>query len=219
VLQALGVDLDVPEAQTCCGQPVHNSGGEREARRVARTTLAAFAGSEVVVTPSGSCAAMVRHGWPELFAGRPEEAEARRLAANTWELSQFLISVLGVDRLPVRFEARATWHPSCHLERWLGGSGASLTVLGMVEGLELVPLPGARDCCGFGGTFSVKMPATSAAMTEEKCDRVLSTGAEVLVAADMGCLRTIRRRLAQRGAEVRTLHTAELLAEGWQGRV
>jgi L-lactate dehydrogenase complex protein LldE len=216
VLEALGVEVDFPAGQTCCGQPAFNSGYQDSARRAARAYLRAFAGSEHVVSISGSCAAMVRH-YPALFAGRPEEAEAQALAARTWELSQFLVDVLGVEALPVRGSGTVTLHHSCHTRRLLGVVEQPEKLLGMVGGITYVPLPRARDCCGFGGTFAVKMPAISAAMVDEKVDHVLATGAGTLAGLDMSCLMNIEGRLRRRGAKVQVKHLAEILAEGWHG--
>jgi len=215
VLEALGVTVDFPAAQTCCGQPAFNSGYRDDARRSARAFLRAFAGSEHVVAISGSCAAMVRHNYPALFEGRPEAAAARALAARTYEFSQFLVDVLRVDDLPVACSARATLHHSCHTRRMLGVVEQPARLLGMVEGLELVPLPRAQDCCGFGGTFAVKMPAISTAMVDEKVDHILDTGADLVVGLDMSCLMNIEGRLRRRGSRVEVRHVAELLASGW----
>jgi L-lactate dehydrogenase complex protein LldE len=217
VLEALGVEVDFPAGQTCCGQPAFNSGYQDSARRAARAYLRAFAGSEHVVSISGSCAAMVRQHYPALFAGRPEEAEAQALAARTWELSQFLVDVLGVEALPVRGSGTVTLHHSCHTRRLLGVVEQPEKLLGMVDGITYVPLPRARDCCGFGGTFAVKMPAISAAMVDEKVDHVLATGAGTLAGLDMSCLMNIEGRLRRRGAKVQVKHLAEILAEGWHG--
>lgn len=216
VLEGLGVQVDFPTAQTCCGQPAFNSGYEDGARRSARAYLRAFAGSEHVVSISGSCAAMVRCHYPALFAGRPEEAAARDLAARTFEFSEFLTNVLNVGALPVRGSGAVTLHHSCHTRRLLGVLEQPERLLGMIDGITYVPLPRSQDCCGFGGTFAVKMPAISAAMVDEKVDHVLATGAGTLTGLDMSCLMNIEGRLRRRGAAVRVKHLAELLAEGWR---
>ena len=217
VLGKLGVAVDFPDAQTCCGQPAYNAGHREGARATARAFLRAFAGSQYVVSVSGSCAAMVRDGFPELFAGRPEEAAAAALAARTFEFSQFLVDVLGVEELPVARRATATLHHSCHTRRLLGVVEQPERLLGMVEGLEYIPLPHAELCCGFGGTFAVKMPRISTAMVDEKVDRVLDTGAELLVGLDMSCLMNIEGRLRRRGHRLEVRHLAEVLAAGWRG--
>ena len=215
VLESLGVTVDFPPAQTCCGQPAFNSGYRDDARRSARAFMRAFADSEHVVAISGSCAAMVRDKYPVLFEGRPEAAAASALAARTYEFSQFLVDVLRVDRLPVACSTRATLHHSCHTRRMLGVVEQPERLLGMVEDLELVPLPRAQDCCGFGGTFSVKMPAISTAMVDEKVDHILETGAGLVVGLDMSCLMNIEGRLRRRGSSVAVRHLAEVLARGW----
>jgi L-lactate dehydrogenase complex protein LldE len=216
VLEGLGVSLDFPAGQTCCGQPAFNSGYHDSARRSARAFLRAFCASEYVVSISGSCAAMVRQHYPLLFAGQPEEADARALAARTYEFSQFLVDVLRVDDLPSSGSGTVTLHHSCHTRRMLGVVEQPERLLSMVEGLKYVPLPRARDCCGFGGTFAVKMPAISEAMVDEKVDHVLATGAELLTGLDMSCLMNIEGRLRRRGAHVAVKHLAEVLAQGWR---
>jgi L-lactate dehydrogenase complex protein LldE len=216
VLRGLGVTVDFPAGQTCCGQPAFNSGYVDDARRSARAFIDAFAGSEHVVSISGSCTAMVRHHYPELFPEGPERRRAESLAARTHEFSQFLVDVLEVDELPVAYPAVVTMHHSCHTMRLLGVRDGPERLLGMVDGLEYRPLPRARECCGFGGTFAVKMAAISAAMVDRKVDHVLETGAGVLVGLDMSCLMNIGGRLHRRGAPVATKHLAEVLAEGWR---
>ena len=216
VLRGLGVTVDFPAGQTCCGQPAFNSGYVDEARRSAKSFIDAFAGSEHVVSVSGSCAAMVRHHYPGLFPPGPARRRAEALAARTFELSQFLVDVLGVDDLPVVYPAVATMHHSCHTMRLLGVKEGPERLLGMVDGLEYRPLPRARECCGFGGTFAVKMPAISGALVDRKVDHVLETGADVLVGLDMSCLMNIEGRLRRRGARVAVKHLAEVLAAGWR---
>ena len=216
VLRRLGVAVDFPAAQTCCGQPAYNAGYADAARTSARAFLRAFAGVDPVVSISGSCAAMVRDGYPRLFAGRPEEAAAADLAGRTFEFSEFLVDVLGVEELPVRGERTATFHHSCHTRRLLGVSEQPERLLAMVEGLEYRPLAHPELCCGFGGTFAVKMARISSAMVDEKVDAVLATGADLLVGLDMSCLMNIEGRLRRRGSAVEVRHLAEVLATGWQ---
>ena len=216
VLERLGVTVDFPARQTCCGQPASNSGYPDEARAAARAYLRAFAGGNQVVSISGSCAAMVREHYPRLFAGRPEEAAARDLAERTFEFSEFLVDVLGLEDLPVTMHCKATLHHSCHALRMLGIAEQPERLLRAIEGLEYVPLAKGRDCCGFGGTFSVKMPAISTAIVDEKVDHVLETGADVLVGLDESCLLHIESRLRRRGCSLPVRHLAEVLAEGWQ---
>jgi L-lactate dehydrogenase complex protein LldE len=215
VLRRAGCTVEFPRAQTCCGQPAWNSGFAREARSVARTLLDAFEGCQHVVAPSGSCVGMLRHGYGPLFAGEPRELErARNLASRTHELAQFLVGVLGVEDLGARFAGRATYHPSCHGLRIAGVRDEPERLLARVGGLELVPLPRAEDCCGFGGAFCVKLPAISAAMVGEKVDHVLESGAPVVIGTDMGCLANIEGHARKRGLDLRAVHLAEVLASG-----
>ncbi len=209
--------VDFPAGQTCCGQPAYNAGFADAARDTARAFLRAFAGAEHVVSVSGSCAAMVREEFPRLFAGRPEEAAALELAARTFEFSQFLVDVLGVNELPVARRATATIHHSCHTRRLLGVVEQPVRLVGMVEGLEYIPLEHSELCCGFGGTFAVKMPRISTAMVDEKVDRILDTGADLVIGLDMSCLMNIEGRLRRRGHRLEVRHLAEVLAAGWQG--
>lgn len=213
VLERCGLRVDFPQGQTCCGQPAFNSGFPDEARRAARTWLAAFRESEAIVAPSGSCVAMVRHQFAELFHDSPAElAEARRLAARTWEFSEFLVSVLGREDLGAVFEGAAGYHESCHLLRELGISREPRALLGKVAGLELKELDLARECCGFGGTFSVKFPELSAAMADDKLRSTQRAGVETLVACDMSCLMHLEGRARRLGLPIRCVHLAELLA-------
>ena len=216
VLRDLGVAVDFPAGQTCCGQPAYNSGFRDSARSTARAFLRAFAASENVVSVSGSCAAMVRDGFPDLFAGEPEEADATALAARTYEFSEFLVDVLGIEELPVTWRGTATLHHSCHTRRLLGVVEQPERLLGMIDGLEYLPLPGAEQCCGFGGTFAVKMPHISTAMVDEKVDHILETGADVVVGLDASCLMNIEGRLRRRGSRLEVRHLAEVLAAGWR---
>jgi L-lactate dehydrogenase complex protein LldE len=212
VLRRFGCEVDFPEAQVCCGQPAFNSGYRDEARSVARTLLDAFEASEHVVSPSGSCTGMIHHYYEELFRDEPEAlALARRLRDKTREFSQFLRQVLGIEQLAARFPESVTYHASCHGSRLLGAKREPLELLNMVEGIELRELPRCEDCCGFGGTFSVKLSDLSAAMADEKVTNIESTGARYLVGTDMGCLMNIAGRMRRRRVEVEALHLAELL--------
>ncbi len=159
---------------------------------------------------------MVRDGFPRLFAGRPEQAAAAALAARTFEFSEFLVDLLGVEELPVARGGAATLHHSCHTRRLLGVVEQPERLLGMVEGLEYRPLAHPELCCGFGGTFAVKMARISTAMVDEKVDAVLETGADLLVGLDMSCLMNIEGRLRRRGQAVEVRHLAEVLAAGWR---
>ena len=211
LLERLGVQVDFPMAQTCCGQPAFNSGFHDEARAVATTLLDAFANSEYVVAPSGSCVAMIRHYFPRLFAGTPRAADAQALAQRTYELCEFIVERLNTTDLGAEFPARVTYHPSCHATRGLGIKEAPLKLLRAVRGLELVDLPYAEDCCGFGGTFAVKFADLSAAMGVRKVENALSTGADVLTGLDMSCLMHLQGLIGRQGRGPRVLHVVEIL--------
>lgn len=215
LLRRHGAAVDFPEAQICCGQPGYTTGFHAQARAVSRPLLGAFARADYVVTPSGSCGGMLKHHLPELFAGDPgAHTQAEALSAKTYEFSQFLVNVLGVTDIGATFKARATYHPSCHATRELGVRDEPRRLLEAVRGLELIDLPAAEDCCGFGGAFAVKMPDVSEAMAENKVANVLTTGADVLVSTDVGCLMNIGGLLSRQGRRVRPMHLIELLAEG-----
>ena len=211
VLRKLGVAVDVPTDQTCCGLPLFNSGYHAEAAAVARRTLALFRDSEHVVVPSGSCAWMVKHEYPGLLAGAGLAREAEHLAACTHELSQFLVRVLGARQFTSAVRGRITYHDSCHLLRGLHESESPRTLLGNLEGAELVPLPGADECCGFGGSFAVRLPEVSSQILAKKLANVEATGADCLVACDAGCLMQMGGGLTRKKSRVRALHLAELL--------
>jgi L-lactate dehydrogenase complex protein LldE len=219
VLERCGVAVDFPERQTCCGQPAFNTGFHEEARRVARTWLDAFAGSEAIVAPSGSCVAMVRRHFPTLFPeGAPEHAEAMRLAARTWEFTDFLVSVLGREDVGGSWRGTVGYHESCHLLRELQISRQPRALLAQVRGLTLRELDLARDCCGFGGTFAVKFGSLSTAMADEKLRSAARAGIDALVACDMSCLMHLQGRARRIGLPLRFLHIAELLAGGPEAR-
>jgi len=211
VLRKLGVAVDVPTDQTCCGLPLFNSGYHAEAAAVARRTLALFRDSEHVVVPSGSCAWMVKHEYPGLLAGAGLAREAEHLAACTHELSQFLVRVLGARQFTSAVRGRITYHDSCHLLRGLHESESPRTLLGNLKGAELVPLPGADECCGFGGSFAVRLPEVSSQILAKKLANVEATGADCLVACDAGCLMQMGGGLTRKKSRVRALHLAELL--------
>ena len=215
ILDHYGVQVDFPKQQTCCGQPAFNSGYVKEARASAKTLLDAFEDAEYVVTASGSCAGMVHHYYPDLFKDDAALAKrAQRLIDKTHEFSQFLVNILGVQDVGARFPYRVTYHPSCHGSRLLGIKSEPAQLLSHVKDMELVDLPYATDCCGFGGTFAVKMSDISAAMGAEKAEHVLETGAQVLVGTDMGCLMHIGGYLRHEGKRIRVMHLANLLYEG-----
>jgi L-lactate dehydrogenase complex protein LldE len=220
VLERLGLTVEYPEGQTCCGQPAFNGGAWEDARAMARHTLDVLAGGESptlhpIVVPSGSCADMIVHHYPELFANDPKYGPlAESVAARTYEFTQFLTDVLGVPNLHTHGHGRVTYHSSCHLLRGLGVKEAPRQLLANVDGVELVELPGAAECCGFGGLFAVKMSDISGAMLKRKLDNIESTNAETVVGCDVSCLLHIGGGLHRRGSKVQTRHIAEILAEG-----
>jgi L-lactate dehydrogenase complex protein LldE len=207
VLERLGVEVVFPLEQTCCGQMHGNSGYPAEAELLARRFTEIFEPYEAVVTPSGSCAAQVREHMPRILGGDDHGVPAR-----TWELSQYLTGVLGVEDVGSSFEGTVAYHPTCHSLRLLRVGEAPLRLLRAVEGLSLVELPDADECCGFGGTFAVKNADVSAAMLDDKIAAVVASGADTLCACDSSCLMQIGGGLHRRGLPVRPLHLAEILA-------
>ena len=213
VLEELGFTVDFPEAQTCCGQPAFNSGYRDEARDVARHFLDVFETSEVIVAPSGSCAAMVAHHFEELFQRDAAMlARAQNLARRVWEFSAFLTEVAGVDDVGARLEDVVTFHDGCHALRELGIRSGPRRLLSRVRGLELREMEPAEECCGFGGTFSVKFAELSGAMARTKVEAIVRTGANTVVSLDPSCLMQIQGAMSRAGLAIRTLHLAEVLA-------
>jgi L-lactate dehydrogenase complex protein LldE len=215
LLRRLDVDVDFPLGQTCCGQPMVNTGYLDEAVPAVRAFVAAFEGYDAVVTPSGSCAGSARHQH-SLVARRSHDPGLARAVEQTaprvHELSEFLVDVLGVTDVGASFPHAVTYHPTCHSLRLLGVGDRPRRLLEAVRGLRLVDLPAAEECCGFGGTFAVKNADTSIAMGADKARHVRDTGAEVLVAGDSSCLMHVGGVLARQRAGIRTLHLAEVLA-------
>jgi len=214
VLERAGCSVQCPAGQTCCGQPAYNAGCHDDARAMARHTLDTLRRSrDPVVVPSGSCADMIVHHYPELLAGEPAYLEAaREVAARTYEFSQYLTDVLKKERLGSRWRARIAYHASCHLLRGLGVGDGPKRLLAAIEDAEIVALPGAEDCCGFGGLFALEMSDISGAMLKRKIERILESGAEALVACDAGCLLHIDGGLRRQAASLKVLHLAEALA-------
>ncbi len=203
LIEREGVRVIYPQGQTCCGQPPFNSGYREEARTVAAAQMALFPKPIPVVVPSGSCGAMMRVHYPHLFEGAGEtEATARAFAGRVFEWSEFMVHVLGVRLRDRGAPVKATYHPSCHLLRELKVGQPPLDLLGQLDRVELLPLADATECCGFGGTFSVKFDEISGAMVEDKRRNIVDTGAEVLISADSGCLMNIGGALAKAGAGV-----------------
>lgn len=214
VLQRAGVTPQRLQRATCCGQPAFNAGDWDAARRMARHTIAALeAHPGPIVVPSGSCTAMFRHHYPQLFADDADWLpRAQALARRTYEFTEYLVDALGVTALGAVFPYRVAYHPSCHLLRGLGVDRQPRTLLAQVDGLTLVNFPDAEACCGFGGVFSAEQPEIAQAMLQRKVTNILSAAPEVLVAADLGCLLHIAGGLQQRRASLPVLHIAEVLA-------
>ncbi|MGA5135046.1 (Fe-S)-binding protein [Streptomyces olivoreticuli] len=219
LLERLGVRVDFPMEQSCCGQPLFNTGYRHETEPLMRRYGAAFRDHDYVVTPSGSCAAMVRDNYPRLAAkaaaeGRGDELSevAADAVAKTYELTEFLVDVLGVTDVGACFPHTVTYHPTCHGLRVLGLGDRPRRLLEQVKGLELRELAGAEECCGFGGTFAVKNPAVSAAMGSDKARAATATGAQAVCAVDNSCLMHIGGILSREGSAVRPIHIAEILA-------
>jgi len=215
VLERLGCAVEFPLDQTCCGQMHWNTGYQRQAVPIVRRFVDVFADAEAVVTPSASCAGMVREYYPRVaeLAGDAKLAKAvARLAERTFELSEFLVDELGTTDVGAYYPHRVTYHPTCHSLRMLGVGDRPLQLLRAVRGVDLVELPEAEECCGFGGTFALKNAEVSTAMLTDKVRHVLATRAEVCSAGDNSCLMHIGGALTRQRAGVRTVHLAEILA-------
>ena len=214
LLEQAGCTVEVPRAQTCCGQPAYNSGDRANARAIALQVFDAFAGYDHVVAPSGSCAGMIRVHYPELFAGDPVNLpRAQELAGRSRELVSFLVDVCGVRAVHARWDREATYHDACSGLRELGVKVQPRQLLGSVAGLRLKELPGAEICCGFGGTFCVKYPEISDKMVSDKGADIVATGARAVLAGDLGCLLNIAGKLHRQGRQVEVRHVAEVLAD------
>jgi L-lactate dehydrogenase complex protein LldE len=214
VLRRLGVEIDFPAEQTCCGQPAYNSGFHAEARHLAERFIPIFENSEYVVAPSGSCASMVRVFYPDLVRDDAEMLKrAESLAAKTYEFGEFLVKVLAVEDVGASSRGKVALHQSCHLLRELGVKDEANRLLKSVRGIDLVELERADACCGFGGLFSLKYPQISGGILQEKIECIEKSGADVVVACDVGCLMHIAGGLSRQGFETRTMHLAELLAK------
>jgi L-lactate dehydrogenase complex protein LldE len=215
VLREQGVTVDFPAKQTCCGQPAYNSGYHEDAKEAAKQQITVFEQSEVVVTPSGSCAAMIRHYYPDLFTNDPEwSSKAQALADKTYEFSEFLVKVLKVGNFTAQLSAKGTYHQSCHMSRGLGVKDEPIQILRQVDGLDITDLPNCQDCCGFGGTFAAKMSDISEKMVDDKIRHIESTGADVLIGSDLGCLMNIGGRIQRTGKPIKVMHVAEVLVKG-----
>jgi len=213
LLEAGGADVYVPPTQTCCGQPAYNSGDRADTIALARKVVEEFEGCDYVVAPSGSCTGMICTHYGELFAGDAAwSARVTALAAKTYELTQFLVDVLKVDRVPGRFSGTVTYHDSCAGLREMGVKAQPRALLAKMDGVRLTEMADCETCCGFGGTFAVKFGAISARLADNKCQHVVTSGAAAVVLGDLGCMLNIEGRLRRRGDATRVLHVAEVLA-------
>ncbi len=214
LLEDAGCEVVVPATQTCCGQPAYNSGDRADAQALARKVLRELRDCDYVVIPSGSCSGMIKAHYPELLSEHPElRADAEWLAARTWELTDFLVNVLKVERLPVRFDGTITYHDACSGLREMNVKAQPRALLAKVAGVQLKEMTTPEQCCGFGGTFAVKYGDISARICDQKCDDVEATGADAVVLGDLGCMLNIEGRLRRRGdARTQVLHVAEVLA-------
>ena len=220
LLERNGVEVLFPEEQTCCGQPAFNAGFRDEARVLAKRYLDIFeplvrsGRVDAVVVPSGSCATMVNHFYPVLFEDETNSADRERahyLAQSTFELTEFLVDVLGVTDVHARFDGKLAYHASCHLSRELGVTKPPRTLLANVEGAELVDMTGDDECCGFGGLFAIKNAPISTAMGERKVDNIIESGADVVTLCDVSCMTHINGLLSRQGHSCRAIHIAEVL--------
>ena len=213
VLQRVGVTVEFASEQTCCGQPAFNGGLRSEARKMAQHTIQVFEKStDDIIIPSGSCTGMVKHGYLELFADDPAWLKRAQILANrTYEFTQYLVDVLGVDDLEASYKGTLTYHPSCHLSREVGINEQPKRLLANVQDAELLPLPNREECCGFGGLFSIEHPEISKAMLDRKIENLAASGASALVSCDAGCIAHISGGLHRRKLSQEVLHIAEIL--------
>ncbi|NJN45536.1 MAG: (Fe-S)-binding protein [Candidatus Competibacteraceae bacterium] len=213
LLQRHGIKVVFPQGQSCCGQPAHNSGFPEETKAVARQQLKSFPKDYPIIVPSGSCAGMLKHHYPRLFANQPEAAEAQRFAERVYELTEFLVRVLQIKLEDHGKPIKVTWHSSCHATREMGIIEDSKSLLRQLQNVELVELQNEHECCGFGGTFSVKQPAISAAMVKDKTADIQQTGAARVLSGDCGCLMNIGGALEYQQQSIPTQHIAEFILE------
>lgn len=213
LLEAAGCEVAVPKTQTCCGQPAYNSGDRASAQALARKVLDEFEGYDYVVAPSGSCAGMIRAHFPELFSGEPAQLErVRRLCERTYELTDFLVNVAQLQSVPGKLNKSITYHDSCSGLRELGVKAQPRALLARIPGLSLREMKDCETCCGFGGSFAVKLGQISSAMAGAKCRRIEESGADAVVLGDLGCILNIEGRLSREGKPIPVLHVAEVLA-------
>ncbi len=215
LLERLGLDLDYPQDQVCCGQPAFNAGHFEPARKVASQFMDAMSDAEIIVSPSGSCVSMVRNHYLKLFENNPSELERARLIGDrTFELTEFLVRRLRVTDLGAHYDGTVTLHDSCHLNRELGIKEEPRELIRSVSGVDFVEMEDSERCCGFGGTFSIKFPEVSSAMARSKAQSITDSGADTVVVCDPGCMIQIRGYLSRQKSKVKVLHIAELLTNG-----
>jgi len=213
LIEQAGCEVSVPRAQTCCGQPAYNSGDRADAADIARRTIPALLPFDYIVAPSGSCAGMIRKHWPTLFDADQEMSKnAALVAEKTWELTSFLTEICGLERVDAEYRGIAAYHDSCSGLRELGVREQPRKLLNSVRGLTVKELSGPEECCGFGGTFAVKYPDISGRMVSDKADDIEATGADTLLAGDLGCLMNMAGKLKRRGSVIKARHVAEVLA-------
>jgi L-lactate dehydrogenase complex protein LldE len=213
IFHKLGVNLKCPSRQTCCGQPAFNAGYQGEARVAARRFIDIFETADAIVCPSGSCVTMVRHHYPQLFS---EDASwlqrSQDVAGKTFELTEYLVDILGVNDLGAHYNGVITYHDSCHLLRYLQIKEQPRSLLRQISGAEFVEMNDSDRCCGFGGSFSLKYADISAAMAEDKANNIIASGADTIVGCDMGCLMNVQGMLSRKGSSIKVMHIAQLLA-------
>lgn len=211
LLERLGCSVNFPKGQTCCGQPAYNSGYVKASKETMKNTIRVFEDAEVIVCPSGSCAYMLKE-YVHIFIDEPLwQEKAQRIADKTYELTQFIVDVLKIEDVGAKLNGTATYHPSCHMTRLLKVQQAPLTLLQNVDGLELLEMPLKENCCGFGGTFSIKMGPISELMVDEKIASAEQIAVHYLIGADAGCLMNIGGRIDRKNIEIKTMHIAEIL--------
>ena len=213
LLEAGGAEVYVPPSQTCCGQPTYNSGDRADTIALARKVVEEFEGCDYLVAPSGSCSGMIRTHYAELFAGDATwSGRVAALAAKTYELTDFLVSVLALDRVPGDYQGTITYHDACAGLREMGVKAQPRALLAKMRGVRLSEMADCEVCCGFGGTFAVKLGEISARIADNKCQHIVTSGADAVVLGDLGCMLNIEGRLRRRGDATRVLHVAEVLA-------
>ena len=213
IFNTLDIPLEIPPRQTCCGQPAFNSGYTKQTVRAAKKFIATFENSRVIVCPSGSCVDMVKHQYPLLFEeGSAWYSRAMNISKKIYELSQYLVDVLKIDDLGAVWHGKLTYHDSCHLYRNLGIFDQPRKLISKIKGATLVEMKHSTQCCGFGGTFSIKYPDISAAILEEKVNHIIASGAKAVVGCDVSCLMNVQGMLSRKNSNIQTFHIAEILA-------